>query len=139
MTIHGRLLLAWSISAGVVGVCSGRALALPPANDNFADAAVITGPEGSLGGNTADTTRENGEPEHLGSPCPTSSWYAWTAPGTGTWTFRQDPAVNFGSFTHGFAIYTGDAVNQLTRVRRRRRISWRIEEGAGHFATARIV
>jgi hypothetical protein len=66
----------------------------PPANDNFADAAVLTthleeefeGEAlyfGSVFGDNWNATEETGEPVFIGGPSGASVWYSWTAPVSG--------------------------------------------------------
>jgi hypothetical protein len=88
------------------------AIASPPANDNFADAAAI-GPSlpVTLTGSTGDATAEAGEPDH-GSWAPKSSvWFTWTAPLTG-----YVKVSTCGGPWRNFAVYTGDALGNLTTV-----------------------
>ena len=60
-----------------------------PANDNFANAQVITGPAGNVSGNNLGATTEPGEPPTIaGAPAGASVWYSWTAPATGPVTFN---------------------------------------------------
>jgi PASTA domain len=76
------------------------ALRLGPVNDNFADATVLTGDVGGLGGTTVGASREPNEPEYVGD----SVWYRWTAPSSGPATFETcgqaayiEPSVFTGS------------------------------------------
>lgn len=50
------------------------------ANDDFANAEVITGNAGSVAGTNAGATLEAGEPAHMGSTFDQSVWYTWQAP-----------------------------------------------------------
>jgi hypothetical protein len=59
----------------------------PPANDNFANAQVITGASGSVVGSNIGATVEPGEPNIQDSQGGASVWYRWTAPADGTVTF----------------------------------------------------
>ena len=62
--------------------------------------------------NTANATKQAGEPEHAGNPGGGSLWYSWTAPADGT--------VKLDTCESGFdtllAVYTGTSVNALTPV-----------------------
>ena len=83
----------------------------PPANDNFANAQVITGCSGLVNGVNVGATREANEPTH--SPDNVtgnrSVWYQWQAPSTGTVTFRT-----VGSrFDTVLAVYTGSSLGSL--------------------------
>ena len=52
-----------------------------PANDNFADAEVLTGDSGAVFGDNAEATLELDEPTALGGlPTFRSVWYSWEAP-----------------------------------------------------------
>jgi hypothetical protein len=48
---------------------------LPPANDNFVNAQVITGSSGTVSGTNVNATTEVGEPGFAGA----SVWYAWNS------------------------------------------------------------
>jgi hypothetical protein len=85
-------------------------LRLGPANDNFADAIVLTGEVGGVGGTTVGASREPNEPDYFGA----SVWYRWTAPSSGPATFE----------TCGTSVYiepsvfTGSTLETLTPVPR---------------------
>ncbi len=87
-----------------------------PANDNFANAQVITGTSGTVAGTTLGATRQAGEPNHgggTGSLAGTASvWYQFTAAGSGTATITT---CNSG-FDTLLGVYTGSAVNALSIV-----------------------
>ena len=59
---------------------------VPPPNDDFANASVLTGPAGSVQGSNGGATNEPGEPaDHMTDPqgdpsVGASVWYMWTAP-----------------------------------------------------------
>jgi len=80
-------------------------------NDNFADAATITGASGNTTGTNEGATIEDGEPFHSqysGGNC--TVWWSWTAPTTGTAAF-DTLGSNFDTV---MAAYTGDNVSSLT-------------------------
>jgi hypothetical protein len=85
----------------------------PPANDNFANAQVISGCSGSVNGINIGSTRETGEPNNPDSPTSkTSVWYQWQAPSTGSVTIDT-----IGSdFDTVLAVYTGNTLGGLTLV-----------------------
>ncbi len=94
-----------------------EAAALVAGNDAFAAATTITTSAGSIAGTTVGATRETGEPRH--ATCPSagcggvaSIWYAWTAPANGTLTINTATS----SFDTLLALYTGSAVDGLTRI-----------------------
>lgn len=84
-----------------------------PANDDFANAHVITGISGTIEGTTWEATFESGEPSAFGSP-PTV-WYSFTPPTTGVYQFIVDDVDN----SVGVIIYTGSVVSSLTEVPKR--------------------
>jgi hypothetical protein len=84
----------------------------PPANDNFANAAVISGPSGMLTADNRLATIENSEPFHDGNQGRHSVWFVWTAPGAASITLTTEGST----FDTVLAIYTGSAINALTLV-----------------------
>lgn len=54
---------------------------VPPANDGFANATVLSGANGTLTLNNLNASTENGEPEHAGASGGASVWLEWTATG----------------------------------------------------------
>jgi hypothetical protein len=83
-----------------------------PANDDLANAQVITGLTGSVSSTNVGATKETGEPDHAGNPGGHSIWYSWTAPADGNVAF-----TTLGSaFDTLLAVYTGAAVGALTPV-----------------------
>ena len=97
----------------------------PPANDQFANRTVIENTEFLMkygyvyqyGWNVC-TTKETGEPWHGGASYYNhggrSAWWTWTAPGNGRATFGVLPQRYVFSSLVG--VYTGTAVNSLTRI-----------------------
>lgn len=89
----------------------------PPANDDFADARVLSGEmlgviyAAGAEGHSWNATKEPGEPAHSGDPGGASVWYSWTAPETGRYLFSCGRAT--GAV---FAFYTGSAVDTLAPV-----------------------
>ncbi|HEX8834334.1 MAG TPA: hypothetical protein VF719_09035, partial [Abditibacteriaceae bacterium] len=84
----------------------------PPANDNFAAAATLTGAPGSITGTTVGATRESGEPAH-NNYYAGSVWYKWTPTTSGRLLFK----VNTGTAnTASIGVYTGTTVSGLQRV-----------------------
>jgi hypothetical protein len=89
----------------------------PPANDNFANAQIVTGCTGSTTGSTFGATSEAGEPSHdppdATSLSPSHTvWYQWQAPSSGNTTVT----TNGSDFDTVLAVYTGTTVNSLTRI-----------------------
>ena len=92
-----------------------------PKGDYFADPIIITGMDGSrtIPDNLLYTV-ESGEPWHTinnGSYYYQyhTIWYQWTAPGSGTMSFR---ARRLGTYCYGsaLAVYEGDSLTSLTRL-----------------------
>jgi alpha-tubulin suppressor-like RCC1 family protein/subtilisin family serine protease len=83
----------------------------PPANDQFASRATISGSSTTVTGHNIGASRETGEPYHAGySGGGKSVWWTWTAPANGTATFRTTGST----FDTIMGVYTGTAVNALT-------------------------
>jgi hypothetical protein len=84
----------------------------PPANNQFADATVLTGGNGSTTGNNSDAFKEAGEPDHADNVGGASTWWQWTAPGSGSASFDTfDSEIDTV-----LAIYTGSSVDALTLI-----------------------
>ncbi len=94
----------------------------PPANDNFANATVITLTQGNnttLKGYNTNATKETGEPSHANdggdsqpNPGGRSVWWRWTAPSSGSVTLDTK-----GSYYDTLlGVHTGTSVNTLTRI-----------------------
>ena len=81
----------------------------PPANDDFANAEVITGSSPSFVANVVGATPEPGEPGDRWN----SVWYKWTAPSSGA-AFLSVTAPDSSSFD--WTLYTGTALNNLVYV-----------------------
>lgn len=86
--------------------------ALTPANNNFASATVISGANTEVTASNSLATSEAGEPLGITDNAGNTIWFSWTAPSTGT--FNVD--TQRGDFDSIVAVYTGTAVNSLTRV-----------------------
>ena len=84
----------------------------PPDNDNLEDGFVLTGLAGSTNGFSFDATPEDFEPDHAQFQATVSSWYRWTAPVSGWFTFDT-----LGSpLDTVLAIYTGTEMLNLNEV-----------------------
>ncbi len=91
--------------------------AAAPANDNFANASIISAsnapaPAGTISGNSVGATKEPTEPAHAGNQGGASVWYSWYAPFTGSVTFNTESS----GFDTLLAAYTGQTVGALTPV-----------------------
>lgn len=85
-----------------------------PANDNFANAAVInfSGGTTQVTGATIGGTAQSGEPRHDSEDPSHSIWWRWTAASGSTVTL-----TTLGSnFDTVVGVYTGSSVNALTSV-----------------------
>lgn len=85
---------------------------LPPPNDNFASAQLLSGNSGTTTTTNTAATKEGGEPNHASNRGGKSIWFQWTAPASGAWTFTTAGS----SFDTTMAIYTGTALSNLTLV-----------------------
>lgn len=79
-------------------------------NDDFVDAATISGASGTVSGSTSDATRETGEPSHGGWGASASIWYRWTAPGDGALVLTTQGS----GYDTLLGAYTGSTVGSLT-------------------------
>ena len=84
----------------------------PPANDNFASAQTLLGGFESTSGNTANATKEAGEPSHAGNAGGHSVWYQWQSPDTKPVTIDTSGS----GFNTLLAVYTGSSVSGLSLV-----------------------
>ena len=85
---------------------------LPPPNDNFANAQILSGSTGTATTTNTAATKESGEPNHVNNLGGKSIWFQWTAPANGAWTFRTAGS----SFDTIMALYTGSTLSNLTLV-----------------------
>lgn len=95
----------------------------PPANDDFEDAATLSGrieeepgePPWYFGNSTGynwGASKEVGEPDHAGDPGGASVWYRWTAPVTGVARF----SAQGNWFKTLISVYEGDTLAGLTHL-----------------------
>ena len=92
---------------GVSGLFTLR-LRLAPPNDDFADAVVLAGDVGSVGGMNAGASNEATEPGSVSK----SVWYRWTAQSSGPATFQTCGSP----LDTTMAVYTGSQLNSLEFV-----------------------
>jgi len=104
------------IAVTLSGLLAAFSAIAQPANDNFANAWVLSGAVVTTNGTTAQATKEPGEPNHAGNAGARSVWFTWTAPKSAQ--VRMDTIGSTGGFNNDtlLAVYTGDAVNALTAV-----------------------
>lgn len=111
---HRVLVDLWLVL--LLGLASTKLWA-QPANNNIANATIITGASGTLTGSNVNANKQTGEPNHAGDDGGASVWFAWTAPGFGSVTAAF--TTEGSGFNTLLAIYrvTGAVnVNNLTQV-----------------------
>ncbi len=101
--------LAW---CAVALSLSSPAFAAPPANDNLANAQIITGGSGNVTGTNVDATDEVEEPSLNDGRSMSSVWYAWTAPTSDLYQF-DTTGSDFDTY---LAVFTGTGFDSLTFV-----------------------
>jgi Big-like domain-containing protein/List-Bact-rpt repeat protein len=82
-----------------------------PANDNFANATLITTNTTLLATNVVASS-ETGEPKHAGKIGGHSVWWKWVAPGNGEMAITTAGST----FNTLLAVYTGTSLNGLKQV-----------------------
>lgn len=100
------------LAVAVAAFFAAPAAALPPPNDNFADALELVGASGTVAGTTIEATKQPDEPDHVGNLGGHSIWYRWTAPHDGIATFETCGS----DFDTLLAAYTGTALPDLEPV-----------------------
>lgn len=92
---------------------SGAAFAAPPENDNFTNAAPISGASGVYTAiDTTEATAEPGEPAHAERGVFHSVWWTYTAPTNGI--LEVDTLDSDEDFDSILGIYAGSALSNLT-------------------------
>ena len=107
--------MVFAAAIGLVGLALAMpagAWAAPPPNDNFGQAAELTGLPTSTTGTNVDATRQGPEPDHLGFDFGASVWYEWTAPSAGHVAIDLEGS-DYDSIV---AVYTGSAIGALELV-----------------------
>lgn len=99
----GRLNLAQALSAS----SNSR-----PFNDDFAERAVVSGPNVRIRSNNQGATSQLGENNHAGVTGATTLWWTWTAPADSQVAFD----TNGSAYDTALAVYTGSSVGSLTAV-----------------------
>lgn len=85
--------------------------AAPPANDNFANAEVISGIQVHITRSNVEATKESGEPNHASNVGGKSVWFKWTAPMSRIMSFTTNRSgSNIDTLIH---IYTGSMLTSL--------------------------
>lgn len=88
------------------------ASAAPPANDDFADAILLTGASGSTTGDNSGATLEDGEPRLPLNNTSSSVWWKWVATSSGI--LEVDLAGSAVNLAAG--VYRGASLDALVRV-----------------------
>ncbi|MYD46518.1 MAG: S8 family peptidase [Gammaproteobacteria bacterium] len=83
-----------------------------PVNDDFADSIALSGENGDVTGNNAYATVEQGEPG--GHVSVGTTWFTWTAPSDGVWTFEAD--APYSDERPNVYVFLGDSVDDLRLV-----------------------
>ncbi len=103
-----------ALAVGVSAATATSAVAAgPPANDNFENAATISGTQGTVAGTTLDATAQPGEPDNQGFPATHSVWYSYTSRADGTLVVDTCEDTAFFST---IAVFTGATIGTLTPV-----------------------
>jgi subtilase family serine protease len=98
-------------SSTQVKITSGSTTSAP-ANDNFANAHVVSGSSIAITGTNINATREAGEPYIQFNRGGHSVWFAWTAPTSKTVSITTRGS-NFDTL---LGVYTGNSVSALTWI-----------------------
>jgi len=99
-------------ASGGGGSGGGGGTTSPPVNDSFAKSVLLTGVNSSVLGTNIGATQQAGEPNAANVSGGRSVWWTWTAPASGTVAIST-----MGSdFDTTLGVYTGSAVNALTRI-----------------------
>jgi RTX calcium-binding nonapeptide repeat (4 copies) len=103
--------------AGAVGAVN-LAWSEAPLNDDFDQAEVILGEEGSLEASNEGATEETDEPRHADVDGGTSLWYTWTAPRSAMMRFETGSSLTEDdeALDTVLAIYRGQSLDDLTPI-----------------------
>ena len=97
-------------------VLNWKSVGVPPPvcviNDALTSAVVIRGGTGTRSGSNIGCTRETGEPNHANGDGVRSAWWTWTAPASGSVTFKTEGS----SFDTVLAVYTGNSMGALVLI-----------------------
>src|ERR1700722_3488232 len=81
-----------------------------PANDDFANAELLSGTIASVTNDNEFATTETGEPTSTGNR---TIWYAWTAPASGQLTLTTEGSDSFNQY---LTVWMGNSVSALKSV-----------------------
>lgn len=83
-----------------------------PPNDDFNNAFVLSGTDGTSAGTNSLASLQPGEPRHAGVPGGRSLWWRWQAPADGSLLVSTEGS----SLDTSLGVYTGPLVNDLIPV-----------------------
>jgi hypothetical protein len=108
-----KIAIVFAVTIGIVSF-NTNVFAVPPTNDNFVNAEVVSGIAVHLTRTNVDATKEVGEPNHANNTGGKSVWFKWTAPMSRTMSFTTNrSSTNIDTLLN---VYTGSAVNSLSHV-----------------------
>jgi hypothetical protein len=90
-------------------VVLNRSQALPPANDNFINATIVSGVFGYASAHNCGATTQVGEPIQ---PATKTVWWRWTAPADARYVFY----LSNPTFDTGLCVYGGSAITNLNSI-----------------------
>jgi hypothetical protein len=121
---------------GVWTAADGVFLTAVPANDNFANRAMLQGARLTASGSNRASSAEPDEPDHAGEVATSSVWWEWTAPLDGTALL----SASGESFNPILAVYRGPSFRQLDEVAsdvafdgKEARVGFHAERGVTYF------
>jgi hypothetical protein len=82
-------------------------------NDNFTNAALLTGASPSVFESNMGATKEPGEPNHGNNPGGQSVWFSWTSPSSGVAQIEVAAGANFYAL---LGVYQGTALTNLATL-----------------------
>lgn len=110
-SLAGMTLRSLAIAAALCG-CATRILAAAPANDNFVNAALLSGTNVTVAGSTVGATKEVGEPNHAANTGGNSIWWKWTPVSAGS-VIIQTTGSDADTL---LAAYVGSSLGTLAAV-----------------------
>ena len=103
---------AWGTAGNIVLHLTLGPTQPPPANDRFANRALITGSQTNVSASNVGASREPGEPFHAHALGANSVWWSWTAPSSGGLTLTTEGS----SIDTVVGVYTGSSISNLVFV-----------------------
>jgi hypothetical protein len=113
----GRIAAVFSLTVLAGLITGAAATAAPPANDNLANAVVLSGATGSTSGTDLEATFETSEQSALEDFGTTGDvWFTWTAPSSGFVAFQTTNPGDNPNLDTVLAAHTGSDITALTTV-----------------------